>query len=621
VTLTDFEPSGGSEPAAVGASWHTGRGRPLAPIDPRAPAAEFATALRALRDESGLSLRELARRMSTRPSPSLLSRIQSGDVVPRWEHVEAFVRACRVRDEASLTRWQQLWMEADSSARSRRAEAGKRPSLPAAAPEYLARLRARYQRLAIEPLIPSTEDVDMAVGLPAVFVPQLVRKIDAAPGSGLVPALTALADRDCQRLVLLGAPGAGKSTLLRYLVVTMTEEAAPGPLAGLLPVLVELRAYADPRWGAGTFLDMIHHWYVTEGLGLPRASLEAYLRDGGPAVVMFDGLDEILDSQFRETTAHQIAAFAARYPDTRIVVTSRIAGYRPQVLEAAGFVHHLIEEFDDVRIEELAGRLLAADHRGGQGTAGDIRRLMSTVLGSSEVRELARNPMLLTMLVAVGSRRGTLPQNRATLFRDILMLLLEQWDLNKHLPTAALDRAGKLELLRLAAHDMQNPAAVPSRNDISEDELLRRWENHLRSRYDVPAYQAASMARELITQLVERNFILRQVADGRYGFVHRAILEWFASQQPPSDPVPARTARGIADLLISLENINQACLRIGSTFIVKYVGVDGPVLLIRELSEPEIHALDTFPEIQADPREAMRALAEAVARSDGDGRP
>jgi hypothetical protein len=48
--------------------------------------------------------------------------------------------------------------------------------------------------------------------------------------------------------------------------------------------------------------------------------VEAYLREDGRAVVVFDGLDEIFEPQLREMVARQIGGFAARYPKTRVIV-------------------------------------------------------------------------------------------------------------------------------------------------------------------------------------------------------------------------------------------------------------------------------------------------------------
>ncbi|MEW2556864.1 helix-turn-helix transcriptional regulator [Streptomyces zhihengii] len=68
--------------------------RPEKGIPPKTPleVAELALELRSLRRASGLTYKELAER--SHYSAAALSIAASGQRVPRWEAVEAFVRGC-----------------------------------------------------------------------------------------------------------------------------------------------------------------------------------------------------------------------------------------------------------------------------------------------------------------------------------------------------------------------------------------------------------------------------------------------------------------------------------------------------------------------------------------------
>jgi hypothetical protein len=192
---------------------------------------------------------------------------------------------------------------------------------------YLRRVRERFRRIDLEVLTPLTEqDEHPEMLLGEVFVPQLVRAdpppvelprelwrrleeggeiSDRDPPEGLdkesitrtgqayhdrpaLPVLNIVAGSGGRKLVLLGDPGAGKSTLARYLILALssaTEDGndvtgigreVPGSLRGCLPLLVELRSYADPQWQDRTFLDLIGHLQATEDLGLPAMALDAF---------------------------------------------------------------------------------------------------------------------------------------------------------------------------------------------------------------------------------------------------------------------------------------------------------------------------------------------------------
>ena len=92
-------------------------GRPQRPIDhDGGPVAEFAAALRRLRDRTGaLPYRTLAKRANC--APSTLSDAAAGRRLPSWSVVSAFIRACGVTDESPwLARWQAAGNRAPASA-------------------------------------------------------------------------------------------------------------------------------------------------------------------------------------------------------------------------------------------------------------------------------------------------------------------------------------------------------------------------------------------------------------------------------------------------------------------------------------------------------------------------
>ncbi|GLX05281.1 transcriptional regulator [Microbispora sp. NBRC 16548] len=91
--------------------------------------AELARRLRALRDGSGLTLRQLAAKSGF--SHSALSLAESGRVVPSWELVQAFVQACGDSPRA----WRQLWEIARAESEPAEAPPVVSSGSPAAAPQ------------------------------------------------------------------------------------------------------------------------------------------------------------------------------------------------------------------------------------------------------------------------------------------------------------------------------------------------------------------------------------------------------------------------------------------------------------------------------------------------------
>ncbi|MGW4159309.1 HEAT repeat domain-containing protein [Streptomyces sp. NPDC004788] len=444
---------------------------------------------------------------------------------------------------------------------------------------YAARVRQRYGRLDLEVLTPLHEQEEHpAVRLHDVFVPQSVRA-DPPPAElpqellrrlmdpqeaqlhelppGVdgetvqrirrayqdrppVPVLDVLGSPDHDRLVVLGHPGAGKSTLARYLALALTApEPQPGlePLHGRLPLIVELREYAQAEWRERSFEDYLEHQYATETLGLPRELLLPRLEgDHGGVLVVFDGLDELFETGVRDTVTRRIAGFAARYPRARLVVTSRSLGYQRAVLDGAGFADFMLQDLDRDQIRVFTERWFALACPEDAAQARKLTdRVLTAVDGSASVRELAGNPLILTILAIIGRRRE-LPRDRRAVYEHAVAVLVEHWDPSRYLKDRRVEEhlpylgpEDKLELLRLIARRMQEGQGGIAGNHIAGPDLIRSFETYLKERYELPTDRATAAARIMLDQFRGRNFVLSRFGGEIYGFVHRTFLEYLTA--------------------------------------------------------------------------------------------
>ncbi|MGH3936725.1 MAG: NACHT domain-containing protein, partial [Pseudonocardiaceae bacterium] len=327
------------------------------------------------------------------------------------------------------------------------------------------------------------------------------------------------------------------STLARY--VTLCLAGVGGTLetlTGHLPLLVELKRYiaAQDRGLCRTVLDFLHHLAETQGLGLDQGQLEPYLDSGAAALVVFDGLDEVFDPGRREEVTREIAGFAARYPQARVLVTSRIIGYKRGPLTDAGFAHYTLQDLDEQQISDFltSWYSLALYDRPSEAEQGRTR-LLTAVRESRSIGELAGNPLLLTILAIIGKHQE-LPRERWKVYDHAARVLVQHWDVNRQLrdKRVAADYIGeddKREMLRRLAWSMQTTGTGTAGNFVHRDELQQSFEAYLIERYQRDRADAKAVASVMIEQFRERNFILSRYGPDLYGFVHRTFLEFFCA--------------------------------------------------------------------------------------------
>jgi hypothetical protein len=76
--------------------------------------------------------------------------------------------------------------------------------------------------------------------------------------------------------------------------------------------------------------------------------------------------------------------------------------------------------------------------------------------------------------------------------------------------------------------------------------------------------------------------------------------------------VDEKAAKVVAELMGALQDVPSACIKVGSTLLIKYERGDRPVVLSRQLSQLELRAWEKFPEIQKEPSKAIEALSLAI---------
>jgi formylglycine-generating enzyme required for sulfatase activity len=253
-------------------------------------------------------------------------------------------------------------------------------------------------------------------------------------------------------LILLGEPGGGKSTFIRHLTMTLaSHDPNRGSLSTqlpgwddnrqLLPIIISLRELAGAlaKDGASsktvytTLYQTMESYSVTNVDDLLSESLHR-----GVALLLFDGLDEVPLEGIPGEVADRMSAlravrdFAQQHDGARVVVTCRTRAYEGKIRECVkwrvetlapwtlGQIRHFVPAWYNELAATTGMEMTQAERAG--------RDLLEAIVERPKLAEMARTPLLLTMMALVLFNDGTLPRDRPQLYERVLSMLLGRWD-------------------------------------------------------------------------------------------------------------------------------------------------------------------------------------------------
>jgi predicted nucleotidyltransferase len=346
-----------------------------------------------------------------------------------------------------------------------------------------------------------------------------------------------------RRLLVRGEPGSGKTTSLRHVTRTYakgTQKEAGYPDRPLAPILVRLADYAKAREGDGDLslvrfvLARVQPEASPESAALLERLLEEQLSCGN-CLVLLDGLDEV----GREgDLLLGLRDFVARYPDNAFVLTSRVVGLDAGPWNRLDFAACDITPWqeEDVRLFALRW-YMSRDGGGGERRRKENERrageLSAAILSHPPLRQIATNPLMLTVLAALHHANATLPRRRVDLYAKVVEVLLETWEAAKRearpgdpLHGIVLEPREFGWLLSRLALALQREGRI----------LCPRWrvtefvQQFLRDTLALEGDEAKDQGDRIIRYLCERSGLLVERGADVFGFSHRTFQEYFAAR-------------------------------------------------------------------------------------------
>ncbi len=344
-----------------------------------------------------------------------------------------------------------------------------------------------------------------------------------------------------RKFVILGAPGSGKTTLMSYFAVMLADKQPQ--VLGLdsetdwLPILIRMRDMA--RYSDKSILEYIRIFTekTMQVKTLPVGFFEHWLEDGR-ALILLDGLDEVPQSGKRYDVVSRIENFLGQFDRNYAIITSRPAGYRRDFFRMEEFPHYEMQRFDDEKILTFINNWYDSRFRGLGEAARWKKSLQKALDDNDRIKLLARNPLLLTIIVLIHRYQAVLPKERHRLYDRAVEMLLISWDAKKELSSDGqlqyLDRddLGRLmELLGYWVHTQGDVENNESGTLIGQEELREQLRGEIKELKQVQLYQAREEAERFIDLIRERTGLLNEQGQDYYAFVHKTFQEYLCAEE------------------------------------------------------------------------------------------
>ena len=261
-------------------------------------------------------------------------------------------------------------------------------------------------------------------------------------------------------LVLCGSPGSGKSTFAKHLVWALAQRGLDqinhhtGLLGWadnqrVLPVFMPLRTLAGALVGKdvglsdtpqiGLLLDAVcAHLQTTYGLEQPRELLKAGLKGSLTVLFVFDGLDEVpLEATDHSLDRRSLLTFVRLFANAyaaRILITCRSRAWTDEYRQLTHWPMAELAPLSGGQMTQFIRTWFPLLHAKGLIEHEAIERYGEQLTQAlhdpkrRRLRDMAENPLLLSMMIFVLARKGVLPRDRHSLYDDILKQLLGEWD-------------------------------------------------------------------------------------------------------------------------------------------------------------------------------------------------
>jgi predicted NACHT family NTPase len=324
--------------------------------------------------------------------------------------------------------------------------------------------------------------------------------------------------KEFDKLMLLGKPGAGKTSFLKRLAMLCNAATFQGHR---VPIFIALKDFGDSS-EKPKLLTYISQW-LKEWEVQESQSVEQIFKQGR-GFLLLDGLDEVSERSSRQVL-QEIQSFSNRFPLNAFVVSCRIAA---KEFTFQQFTEVEVADFSNKQIADFAQRWFQAKQ-----LTEKTQPFLKKLKEHPRIKELATNPLLLTLLCLVFEGRTDFPGNRSELYEEGLDVLLKKWDGTRSIEREQTYRELSLKrkedlLSQLAFNTFESGNYFFKQKDA--ERLIEAYIQNLPGAEADP--EALRLDSEAVLKSIEaQHGLLVERARGIYSFSHLTFHEYFTARR------------------------------------------------------------------------------------------
>lgn len=314
-------------------------------------------------------------------------------------------------------------------------------------------------------------------------------------------------------VLLSGNGGLGKSMMMRHLLLDCINRYEE---VGLLPIFLELRTYTETE---ESLADYAYRLFAKNGGGKSRTEFEKLLK-AGDILLLCDGLDEV-KSEKRQRFQQELEEYAASYPESVIIISSRPFGPFASHASLKRFTVFYLQAFSEDQAVELVNKLRFHEEKPEikQKFLVALKRLYWTH------HSFAENPLLLTIMMMMYADIGDVPSEMHRFYNEAFQVLARKHDATKGGYKRPLATQLDVEDFKKLFSEFCARTYNDERVELT-DEQMEGYYGQLKAVRDLNAH----LNYEAFAEDLTSNLCLMYYESLMYHFVHRSFQEYFCAR-------------------------------------------------------------------------------------------